>query len=112
MGGWGVGEAQSVFDQLVEISIADVCSYRDQNFSTANDLKETDVPLTFGPASFAPRLIFLAALSLQSNMFSLFDSNPCHMTHVLRELMYFAGLPLVMGLSSFVFLSFIFFMAM
>ena len=27
--GGGVGEAQSVSDQLVEISIAGVCSYRD-----------------------------------------------------------------------------------
>ena len=84
-------KTQGPSSQLVETSIAGVCSYRDQNFSTTNDEKETDVPLIW-PASFAPpRLIILAALSLQSNFFpkhdprliSLaalsFDSNPRHM---------------------------------
>ena len=74
-------------------SIAGVCKYRDQNFSTTNDEKETDVPLIW-PASFAPpRLIVLAALSLQSNFFPKpdprllilaalsFDSNPRRMIH-------------------------------
>ena len=35
--------------------------------------------MRFWLAFFAPRLIILAALSLQSNMFPPFDSNPCHM---------------------------------
>ena len=114
-------KAQSFSSQLEEISIAGVCSYRDQNFSTANDEKETDVPLIW-PASFAPpRLIVLAALSLQSNFFpkpdprliilaalsfdsnprqssntyAPFDSNLCHMIqtllHIWLHRFFFAG---------------------
>ena len=105
-------KAQGLSSQLVEISIAGVCSYRGQNFSTTNDEKETDVPLIW-PASFAPpRLIILAALSLQSNffpkpdprliilaalsfdsylrrssnMYAPFDSNPCHMIQTLLHI--------------------------
>ena len=94
-------KAQGLSSQLVEISIAGVCSYRDQNFSTANDEKETEVPLIW-PASFAPpRLIILAALSFDSNprqsfnTYAPFDSNPCHMIqtilHIWLHRFFFAG---------------------
>ena len=64
MGGWGgVGEAQSVSDQLVEISIAGVCSYRDQNFSTAND----DYP----PYAWTGKALIVRDLSLAIRFLSL-----------------------------------------